>query len=72
MNKDIIYVNLLDEGTVVLKPVLATHQGSSVYKIISDDKPNDDKYEFPSGSCVIVEQKLISNKSVLVAIRLAD
>lgn len=71
MNREIIYVNLLDEGTPVLKPVLATHQQNNIYEIIVDEVQDDDKYEFPPGSCVIVEQRLIDSKSVLVAIKLA-
>lgn len=72
MNKETIYVNLLNEGTTVLKPVSAIHHHDNVYEITVAEMPDDDEYEFPLGSFVFVEKKSIDNKSALVAVGLVN
>lgn len=71
MIKETVYVNLLNEGTAVLKPVSAIHHHNNVYEIMVAEEPDDDEYEFPLGSLVFVEHKSIGNKSALVAVGLA-
>jgi len=66
---NIIYVRLLDEGVNVYRPVQAVAITSLVYEIKADDSydPEDEHWEFPPGSKVIVEEKILEKKTVLVA-----
>ena len=71
MMKYIIYMRLLDEGTDVFRPVPALELGNSIYKIEGYDiyNPEDEVWEFPPGSYVVVEEQLREGTSVLIAVK---
>jgi hypothetical protein len=65
-----IYVALLNEGTVVWRPVRAEAIGSGVFRI-SQDAPmdsEDEEWEFLPGEHVRCEQRVLSDGPVLVAV----
>ena len=74
MEKSIIYVKLLDEGTEVYRPVDALHIGDMQYQILGHDlyDPNDEKWEFPPGSFVKVVTKNSDQEIILVAQALCE
>jgi len=68
----IIYMPLLNEGTKVLRPVVAHYMGDNLYKIIgtedglqSDDL--DEEWLFPIGSHVTCKIEQNGNEMILVA-----
>jgi hypothetical protein len=64
-----IYVALLDEGTDVWRPVQAQRQGDGSYLIVSsNDAPDDEKWQFPTGSTVRCELRKLSGGDRLVAV----
>ena len=67
----IIYVQLLDEGTKVYRPVPAIEVGKGIFEIMGFDiyNPEDETWEFPPSTYVLVEEKKLSGENVLVAIR---
>ncbi|MDR1181538.1 MAG: hypothetical protein LBL13_06140 [Bacteroidales bacterium] len=67
----IIYVRLLDEGTVVYRPVPAIEIKKDIFKIMRSDayNPEDEIWEFLPGTCVLVEEKGLSDENILVAIK---
>jgi hypothetical protein len=69
---DEIYVRLLDEGTEVYRAVPATQLGSSIYLIDphASYDTEDETWEFPPGSRVVVIRKVLSGEMRLVAIHL--
>ena len=66
----IIYVQLLDEGTVAFRPVTAEHIGGDQF-VIETRRPEDELWEFDSGSTVIGEPRRISGGCSIIAVRLA-
>ncbi|GAB2986275.1 hypothetical protein GCM10027049_26910 [Mucilaginibacter puniceus] len=68
-----IYVKLLNEGTDVYRPVTATDLGNNIYKIDESNlyDTEDELWEFPTGSCVEVTEKIIDKESILVAYQLS-
>lgn len=67
----IIYIQLLEEGTVVYRPVPAIKLTKNVYEIKGEDihDPEDEVWEFKPGVHVIVEKQDLDGESVLVAMR---
>ncbi|SDP98109.1 hypothetical protein SAMN05428975_4617 [Mucilaginibacter sp. OK268] len=65
----IIYIKLLEEGTNVYRPVSATKIGENVFQLKGFDiyDPEDEIWEFLPGSTILVEERTLSNKKVLVA-----
>src|SRR3546814_10267614 len=64
-----IYVALLDEGTDVWRPVQAAQRTDGSYIILSTNgDPEDEKWQFPSGSIVQCEIKTLSGGNQLVAV----
>ena len=71
-----IYVELLDEGTLVWRPVKAILVDKNIYKILTSNEydPDDEVWKFKPGSLVeckwetkngeklLIAQNLISNK----------
>nr|WP_294795503.1 hypothetical protein [uncultured Mucilaginibacter sp.] len=74
MKKSIIYVRLLDEGTEVYRPVDALHIGDMRYQILGHDiyDLNDEKWEFPPGSCVEGIERSSYQEIILVAQALCE
>src|SRR3546814_9207081 len=67
-----IYVALLDEGTDVWRPVQAAQRTDGSYIILSTNgDPEDEKWQFPSGSIVQCEIKTLSGGNQLVAVSAA-
>jgi hypothetical protein len=64
----IIYVALEDEGVDVWRPVEATPEGESVYRIAETATPETEAWEFPPGSRVRCEQRELSDGPALVAV----
>lgn len=66
-----IYIQLLEEGTKVYRPVPAREIESNIYGIqgfeIYDSE--DEVWEFPPGSYVLVEEQYLEGEHVLVAIK---
>ena len=69
-----IYIQLLDEGTKVFRPVPALAIRSNVYEVkgIEVYDPEDETWEFPPGSYVLVEVQKLGGEYVLVAIKEQD
>jgi hypothetical protein len=68
---DEIYVELLDEGVKVWRPVPAIQIDRDTYVIL---KPDDydasvETWEFPPGSIVIVESRQTSDGKIRAAVR---
>jgi hypothetical protein len=65
-----IYVRLLNEGTEVYRPVLASQVGPTVYLISSDQPYNieDESWEFPPGSRVRVVAQSRDGEPRLIAV----
>jgi hypothetical protein len=57
-----IYVPLLDEGTPVWRPVVASHEGGDCYRILStNDSPDDERWEFRTGEVVRCTLRTLSD-----------
>jgi hypothetical protein len=67
---EIIYVQLLNEGTKVYRPVSATKVKDNIYRIDGEDiyDGEDEVWEFLPGSLVKVGKKLLQGDFVMVAI----
>ena len=65
-----VYVNLLDEGTDVIRPVSALRLGDNEYKLIESDNynPEFENWEFLPGSRVRCEWRKYGSELVLVAV----
>jgi hypothetical protein len=64
--KDLIYVELLDEGIEVWRPVHAERIRDGVFRIL-DVAPPDEQWKYPSGSVVHCVPKELSSGVCLVA-----
>jgi hypothetical protein len=70
VNREEIYVYLLDEGTDVWRPVQAEKLNNKLYRIVSNNPdPENEKWQYSTGEIVKCEERLFSNsKKCLVAI----
>lgn len=70
----IIYVQLLNEGTIVYRPVLSVELSPTVYKLGGEltHDPKDEKWEFLPNTMVQVEEKYLEGDKVLIAVRRVD
>jgi hypothetical protein len=66
-----IYVELVDEGVEVWRPVAAIDEGDGVFRLRSD-QPEGEVWAFPPGSRVRCEARELSGGGAMVAIALAD
>ena len=66
---EVVYVRLLDEGTVVYRPAPAERVGSGIYRLRAPDDydSSDETWEFLPGSIVVCEPRLLSGGIALVA-----
>lgn len=71
MVKKIIYIQLLNEGSVVYRPVSAYEIQESIYKIDGSEcyDPEDEEWEFLPGTYVLVKEQILEGENVLVAIK---
>ncbi len=68
-----IYLELLDEGTPTWRPVEAELIADGVYRIVSKNHdPEDEQWQFPTGSFVRCELRQLSGSKCIVAISLAE
>lgn len=67
-----IYVELLDEGTPVWRPVDAEPQEDGTFFICEQAIPEYEQWNFLPGERVLVEERERSGQKVLVAVRLAE
>jgi hypothetical protein len=68
---DTIYIALLDEGVEVWRPAPAWKIGANVYIVLRPDDydPDDERWEFPPGSTVLVEARQTSKGKLPTAVR---
>jgi hypothetical protein len=66
-----IYIQLLNEGTKVYRPVSAFEIGNNVYEVQDREiyNPDDEVWEFIPGTFVIVEEQNHDGEIILVAIK---
>lgn len=69
--KKIIYIQLLNEGSVAYRPVSAYEIGNNIFKVDGSDiyDPDDEEWEFPPETYVLVEEQIKDGKNVLIAIK---
>jgi hypothetical protein len=63
-----IYVELLNEGVQVWRPVDAEQISADVFKIVAQ-KDVDEDWDFETGDLVTCEERTLSNGKALVAIK---
>ena len=67
-----VLVELLDEGTRVWRPVHAEQLADGSYRIVTENPdPEDEDWEFPTGSVVLCEERTFEGELHLVAVALA-
>ncbi|MEK7728391.1 MAG: hypothetical protein AAB354_08240 [candidate division KSB1 bacterium] len=68
-NTKTIYVELLDEGTTVMRPTQGEALGGDVYRLLPsvDYDPEDEHWEFTPGSIVRCLTEVKGNEEILVA-----
>jgi hypothetical protein len=66
-----IYVQLLNEGTEVFRPVPVTEREPNVFQIMGHDiyDRDDETWEFEPGTIVFAEERVLSGVKVLVAVK---
>ena len=63
-----IYVALLDKGNDSWRRVEAVYEGEDSYRIISENKDSDERWEYTTGECVRCRSMMLpSGEHVLVA-----
>jgi hypothetical protein len=64
-----VYVQLLDEGTVVFRPTQGERVSEGVYRLLPtpDYDPEDENWEFLPGQIVRCEQVMMQDGVTLVA-----
>lgn len=67
MKQDIIYVYLLDEGVDSWRPIKAEFISENKYKIIVQEIPSDEIWEFQPESIVKCMTKEKDGESILIA-----
>jgi hypothetical protein len=70
----IVYVKLLDEGTVVYRPAKAEPVGYGELRLLAPPgyDPEDEHWEFPPGTIVRCETRKLAGSDALVAVAAAD
>jgi len=70
----VVYVQLLNEGTLSYRPTHATRLSDSTVQLLeSDNFDPEEEWEFPVGSIVKIEKrKLSAPNEILVAVALVD
>ena len=66
-----IYINLLNEGTDVRRPVFAVNIKNDIYKILEDNKydKENEEWEFVPGDTVLCENQKRTDGDMLVAVK---
>jgi hypothetical protein len=71
MTQQTIYVELLDEGVDVWRPVQTDQQPDGTFRL-PDHAPEGENWRFPPGSKVRCELQPLADAPALVAAELAD
>jgi hypothetical protein len=73
MKTEKIFVQLLNEGTTVFRPVMAEKIHGNIYKILSDQEhnPEIEVWQYLPGQTVEVEEKSGSSRDVNQKIKIA-
>ena len=67
--RKIIYIQLLDEGTTIYRPVLSTVIDDNIY-IVGNRDDNDEKWEFEPNEIVEVKRHVFKDgKCGLIAVK---
>ena len=74
IQKETIYIELLNEGTSVWRPTSALRVGPCTYVVLPTPNyhPADEEWQFPPGSVVVGRMQTKSGREVLVATSRAD
>ncbi len=66
-----IYIRLLEEGTKVYRPVPAIEIENNIYEVRGFEiyEPEDEVWEFPPGTYVLVEEQNLDGETIFVAIK---
>lgn len=69
--KKIIYIQLLNEGSIVYRPVPSYEIGNNIFKVDGFEiyDPEDEEWEFPPETYVLVEEQIRDGVNILVAIQ---
>ena len=69
-----VYVKLLNEGTVVFRPAQAERIGQNAVKLlpVADYNQGEEEWEFPPGSTVRCESRVLEGERNLVAVELCN
>jgi hypothetical protein len=69
--KRIIYIQLLNEGSVAYRPVSSLEIEKNIFRVDGSEiyNPEDEEWEFPPGTYVIVEKQIRGGEKVLIAIK---
>lgn len=69
IEKHLIYIPLLDEGTPVSRPTFAEKISDRVYRVLAIDgyDENDEMWAFPPGTLVTCEKVVRSTGEILLA-----
>lgn len=68
-----VYVQILDEGTRVYRPVQADFVASGIYRIKEPPSYDlDERWEFPPGSMVKCEERTLQDGKYIVAVQLVE
>jgi hypothetical protein len=67
-----VYVRLVGEGTTVYRPTSGIPVGTDSVELLApkDFNPSDEEWEFPPGSVVRIERRVLSGGEVFVAVGL--
>ncbi|MEZ4287767.1 MAG: hypothetical protein R3A47_06400 [Polyangiales bacterium] len=68
-----VFVQLLNEGTVVFRPTWARPLAPSVVELLTpeDYDQDDEEWEFKPGSIVKIETRFVDGEEIYVAVRFA-
>lgn len=70
-----IHIELLDEGSPVLRPTEGVEEGNGIFRVLptADYNSEDEIWAFPPGSLVVCERKQLKwGGEIIVATRLAE
>lgn len=70
----IIYIQLIEEGTKVYRPVPAIKIKNNIYEVkgFENYDPEDEVWEFSPGTFVLVEEQNLNGENVLVAAKVQN
>ena len=68
--EQILYIKLLDDGTVVYRPVPAIKLAQNIFRIGGESiyDPEDEIWEFKPGAYVVAEEQEVGGEFVFVAV----